>query len=174
MIKKSVLVVFAFLVLASFVFAQSDKIQITPSQDSFQPGQNVTFQVALYDPNNNLIPGQINVSLQDADKRTDIEATVPANQQVSINLGTNAYFGYWTITADYQNSDGSKTEASALIMVEQNQQVDFQIVNDTLIITNTGNTRYTQTIQIVIGDTVGTKDVDLDIGRIYSIQIISS
>jgi len=45
--------------------------------------------------------------------------------------------------------------------------------NSTLTIINTGNIKYSKAVQVVIGDTISTKQVDLDVGERISFRLIA-
>ncbi len=167
--KKSLILFFAVIILASLVIANKIEIPSPPLKESYPAGQNITLQVNLYDEQNNLINDNVAVSLEDAEKITKIEKTIPSNRLVDINIGENALNGYWKITASYQGEEA----APAFFSIESNELAKFEIQGDKLIVTNTGNTRYTKTIQIIIGDTIGTKKLDLGIGEIINFRLIA-
>jgi hypothetical protein len=127
----------------------------------------------LYDSRNNPLQGSVSIIAEDAEKRRTIEKDLDANAPAEIDLGVDAPSGYWKVIASYTNSGGEVVEASAFFVVETSEQVRFELKNSTLTIINTGNTRYTKTIQILIGETVGTKLVDLDVGDRTSFRLIA-
>lgn len=172
MIKKSLilfcisLILLAF--LSSFVLANKIEIPSPPLKESYSAGQNITLQVNLYDEQNNLINDDVSIAIEDAEKRTKIEKTIPSNKLIDLNIGENAPNGYWKITASYQGE-----EVTSLFQVETNELANFNIQGDKLTVTNIGNTRYTKTIQIVIGETIGTKKLDLDLGESVNFRLIA-
>jgi len=106
--------------------------------------------------------------LEDAGKLHKIERVVPANELVNINLGKEASYGYWKIIARYKDSEVNK-----LIMIEAKEEVKFYLEGDRVVAINTGNTRYNKEIQIVIGDVVKVKKLDLGIGEKTSFRLIA-
>jgi hypothetical protein len=136
-------------------------------------GENVTFKVSLLDSNSNPLNSDIFVTIEDAEKRRQVETYVQANKVASVDIGASPYAGYWKITASYSSSDGEKTEATALFMIELNELVKFEIKDNVLTVVNVGNTRYTKTIQIVIGETIGTKEVDLGVGESVTFRLVA-
>lgn len=171
--KKVIFGLFLAILLAAIVSAQGEKMGISTIKDTYIAGENITFKVSLLDANDNPLNANVNVVIEDAEKRSQAEASVPSNQVVSADIGATPYAGYWKITASYTSSTGEKTEATALFMVELNELAKFEITNNTLNIINIGNTRYTKTIQIVIGETIGTKDVDLGVGESVSFRLVA-
>lgn len=172
MLGKKSLILLAIMILlvflSSFVLANKIEIPSPPLKESYSVGQNITLQVNLYDDQNNLINDNLAVSLEDAEKTTRIEKTIPSNKLVGINIGENAQEGTWTITAKYQD-----VEATNLFDVETNEVARFEIEGDKLIVTNTGNTRYKKNVYITIGSTVGTKTLDLDLGESINFRLIA-
>ncbi len=158
------------ILISSIVAAQSPdvKIQVTTTKESFQPGENVTLKVALLDSQNAPINDNVNIIFENADKTKKIEKIIQSNSLVEINLGDGVSAGYWSITTNYQGS-----ESKAIFIIETNEQAAFSLDEDILTISNTGNSRYTKTIQILIGDTLGVKDVDLNAGEKISFRLIA-
>jgi len=96
------------------------------------------------------------------------DGTFRSNKLESFDLGKDAIAGYWYVKANY-----SGLEAKTLFLIESNELVKFELVGDNLIITNTGNTRYTKEVQILIGDTLGVRSVDLGVGEKLSFRLIA-
>ena len=167
MIKKSLLLICVVL-LSLIVIAQANKIELSTIKQSFLVGENITFKVSLFDSANNPVNADVSVVIEDAEKLVVIERTVPSNKLVEVSLGENARSGYWKIVARYEN-----VEASGLFMIQTNEQAKFSMDGDVLTVTNTGNTRYIKDIQIVIGDSIGVKSLDLDIGEKKSFRLIA-
>lgn len=157
------------LVLSSvLVLAQGYKMEISTIKESFSPGENITFKISLYNSENKPVNANISVVIEDSEKTRMIEKIFPSNKLVDVSLGENARYGYWKITAKYNNIETNK-----LFMVEINELAKFSLDNDVLTITNTGNARYTKDVQIVIGDTIGVKKLDLDVGEKVSFRLIA-
>ena len=166
-VKGGILVFFLVIILLG-VTAQSNKIEISTAKDVFGAGEKITFRVSLYDAQNNPLNDEVSVIIEDASRFKKIEERVPSNQFVDIDLGTGASYGYWTITAKYGD-----VESKAIFSVEVNELAKFNLENDVLIIENVGNTKYTKTIQIIIGDTVGVKEPRLNAGEKISYRLIA-
>ena len=170
--KKEVSVLFiAVIVLSSFVLAT--KIEISTTKESFAAGENMTLKVSLYDENNNPINAQVSIELEDAEKLTKMEKTIQSNTLTDIDLGENAKSGYWTITALYADENNEIIQGTLLFNVEMQEQAKFSIIGDKLFIKNIGNSRYTKEVQIAIGESIGTKRVDLNIGEETSFRLIA-
>ena len=167
MIKKSIMFLVFVILFSSFVLAKSLSIEF-PLGDNFKAGENITLKVSLFSENNNPIDGKINLTLEDSENRKKIERTVSSKEIVGINLGKGALHGFWTVTAKYNN-----LETSEIFTVEIKELAKFEINNDMLTITNIGNTKYTKTVQIVIGNTIGIKEPKLDVGKSVTFRLIA-
>ena len=164
--KKGVLI--AVLMVCLMGLALAEKIDVSLIKESFSPGENVSFRVSLFDNDNNPIQSQVEVTFQDAEKINEIQATINSNELASVYLGEKALSGYWRIIASYNDN-----EATRIFSIETQETARFEIQGDKLIITNIGNTDYIRTIQILIGDTIGTKDISLAIGESISFRLIA-
>jgi uncharacterized protein (DUF58 family) len=123
-----------FLCLA-VVIAQENKIEVSTTKDNFQAGENITLRVSLYNSENNPIDAEVSVLIEDAEKRTRIEKSVPSNKLVDISLGENARYGYWKISVRYGGA-----EAVGLFFVEAKELARLELNGDVFTITNIGNT----------------------------------
>lgn len=168
MIKKSLLLFFIVLILAGFVSAQGEKVNIEMLKEEYAAGEDITLKVSLLDSQNNPIEGDINLFLESASKTKNLEITVQANKIIDVNLADKEVAGYWSATADY---NGIKSKA--LFQIASNENVKFELVGDTLIVTNVGNVPYRKEIQILVGDTPGIKSVDLNVGESANYRIIA-
>lgn len=166
MVKKSIIFPIIFVFLFSFVLAQDVKLGIN-IKDSFLPGETIMFTINIFDAENNIIPGEINVRIEDAEKTNSIERTVQSGEMVNINL-ENARAGYWSISATYQDS-----VTKEFFSINESKKIEFNIQGDVLTVRNTGNSRYTDDIDIIIGNSLGTKKVDLNIGEQTSFRLIA-
>ena len=167
MIKKSIIFLGFVVFLSAFVLAESIDIEF-PLGDNFEAGENITLKVSIFDEQNNPLGGNVELTLEDAEKRKKIEKTILSKEILEIDLGEGAIHGFWTVTAKYQD-----IETSEIFTVEIEELAKFEIHDDVLTITNIGNTRYTKTVQIVIGDTVGIKEPKLDVGKSITFRLIA-
>jgi len=166
MIKKSLILLGAILLILPCILAQDYKLGID-IQESFQAGQPITFKVNIFDAQNNIVNGEVKIEIEDAEKSILIEKTVNSGELTSITL-ENPRAGYWSISAVYQDS-----VIKEFFTIETNEEVEFDIQGDLLIIRNIGNNRYTKTIDVIIGDSLGTKNVDLDVGEETSFRLVA-
>lgn len=160
--KKSVLSILILLLLFQVC---AEKIEIKAGEN-VKPGESLSLQVLVYDNENNLIAGNVNVILEDASKFTKIEKILTIGKNEEVELNNTANPGYWKITARYNN-----VEASSLFLVETNEIIKIALDDDILSIENVGNAKYDKVIQIVIGDSIGTKKIILDVGEKMNMRL---
>lgn len=167
----SILILIIALFLTNFiplVSAQEFKLDISTTKETYSAGENITFKATLLDSENNPLNEPVDIFIEDAEKIIRIEKTSNANELVEINLGEDASFGYWSITAKYGES-----QTTALFIIEVKELAKFSIKGDTLAITNVGNTKYTRTVQIIIGDTISAKNPKLDMGESVYYRLVA-
>jgi hypothetical protein len=172
--KRVLAVGFVCMLISMLVLASAEKLEIIPVKETFVAGENINLKASLYDSENNPIDSYVTITLEDAEKRVQIEKVIQSNKLADISLGEGAPAGYWKITGKYDPSGGKDPIiSSAIILIEINEIVKFDLKNGTLTIINIGNTQYSKDVQIVIGDTIGTKKVDLGVGERVSFRLIA-
>ena len=165
--KKAITLLICIALLSTLVLAQEYKLQVSTKQENFKPGQDITFKVELYDSSTKPINQQVEVIFEDS-RKNQIEKTVYTNKFVEANLGEDALAGLWKITATYND-----LESTTIFTIQENQLIEFDLQEDVLTIKNIGNSRYSKTIQIAIGDTINPKEVSLEVGQSESIRLIA-
>ncbi len=166
--KRSVLILLLVISLSSLVIAQDYRLDISTSKEIHAAGENITLKVILLDSNNQPINQPINLRIEDAEKLTPIQKTVNTNEFVELNLGKDASYGYWSISTSYK-----ELQTTTLFIVEVEELAKFSLIDNTLTITNIGNTQYIKTVQIMIGNTIGAKTPKLNIGESTTYKLVA-
>lgn len=168
MVMKRVFVfLFLTIFLLSFVVAQEYKIEVATTQEAFEAGETITLRVSLLDSNNNPIYDEVSIILEDSSKNRKQEI-IQSNELVSIDF-EQATFGQGIITANYQEST-----STSIFFINANEDIEFELGENVLIITNTGNTKYTKPFQISIGDYIGKEqNFDLIVGESQSFKLVA-
>jgi len=146
-IKKELCILTVILLLSSFVLSQDYQIDVSTDKQSYLPGDEVNFKVLLKDSGNNFLNEKVNIKVSDADKKTILEKTVDANKFSSFTLEKNSTRGWWGISASY----GGIEVEPRLFSVDANEEAEFQLQQNILIIRNTGNVPYQKPVQVIIG-----------------------
>jgi len=175
--KKSVLFIISALLLLSLVLAQN-KLEISTiksAEEKYSPGENITLRISLYDSSNSIIDDAVLITLSDSAKTKKIEKIVPTNQIVEVDLGENAPSGAWTALASHADKNtGHQLNKTTFFFIDLNELARFELDGDSLTITNIGNTRYTKTISIILGESIGTKNIEgLEVGDSVKLRLIA-
>ncbi len=165
--KKMVLWIVLLASVLSFVSSQEIILDIKTDKQIYLPGENVTFTVILFD-GSNPVKESIALIFADVAQRKISEQTAVSNEPSTFLISNEAPSGYWSITAKYKEK-----EVKRFFSVGEREEVEFRIVGDKLIIKNAGNTPYTKTIQILIGDKVITQKQNIRVGEQKEIRLIA-
>ncbi len=136
------------------------EIVIVMEQQDYKPGTSVAFIPELRDQTGNKIDGEITISVEDSNEKRVMEKIVKANEKQEFGLMRNASAGYWSIEARANGLDGRR-----LFYVLENEEAEFRVINDTLIVENVGNVPYEKSIEVRIGNESYIKDIYLDVGQ---------
>lgn len=156
--------------LISVIAAQSYKIDISIiSEDNlFNVGNTIPLKVNLHDENSNLINDNVIIKILDLKENIIQEKTISSNQLAEITLNQNMISGEGKLVAEYNGATATES-----FFITENEKIKFEIQNEKLIVTNTGNTKYSKKIFITIGETTGTKTPDLRIGKSISYRLVA-
>ncbi len=164
--KKIALILFGIVLLSSLISAASINIEF-PNGNNFEAGAPITFKATIYDDSGNPIDGQIQITIEDSAKKIT-EKIVSSKEVVTIELGEKASSGQGIISAEYQ-----ETKTIEFFNIGSKELVNFELENNVLKVTNIGNTPYTKTIKITIGETTGTQSPNLNPGESVSYRLIA-
>jgi tellurite resistance protein len=122
-------------------------IQTSLDKTEVEPGTNLTVGADLFDQSGKQMPGIISVTI------TSPEAQ---ETQISVNSGEFGYFsfpynitsGNWKLYSSFSNVSDEKD-----FTVNKIQKVSFDFIDSVLVVTNIGNSRYNNTLNISIGNT---------------------
>jgi len=165
--KKLVLILFCAILITSLIAAESINIEF-PNGNEFESGQPITFKVTLYNDAGTPINGQINVLVEDSEKRIIIQKEVNSREVASFELGNSANSGQGIITASYGD-----IKAIEFFDIGEKELASFILDGNNLKVTNIGNTLYSRTITITIGNTIGTKTPNLGIGEPITYRLVA-
>ncbi len=136
------------------------EIEIFVNSHEIDPGEKILYKVEAYDQAGNSIPREASVSIYSAKGSLILEKITKTGEEIEHMTEGNYTPGYLKIVAEVEDLEKDK-----LIYVAEKQVADLTIVNNTLVVTNTGNVRYVKSIEIKIGEKAIIKDVDLDVGE---------
>jgi len=143
----------------------SNKLDIQ-IENNYIPGQDINFELILYDDENNKIDGQINYIIQDYYSEIIKQGVASSGNEVSFVLPEDAIQGPWKISASYND-----IEVNRLFNVGELEKAEIKLEGDILIMKNIGNTPYDKRILIYIGQEDQTAQVFLEIGQTKEIRL---
>lgn len=155
------------ILLVSFVSAQEYSLDIRTDKSEYSQGEQVKYTVLLLKENVPLNK-PIEISITDAFSSQTIKKSVKTNSENVLVIENNFSSGYWKIEASYENK-----KVTRIFSVTENEEVLFQILEDTLVIKNNGNVPYTKTIQILIGNEIITETQNIPVGGKKEIKLIA-
>jgi hypothetical protein len=169
MSRKITLIVLTFIFFTtSFAASQEYSIDISGlSNDEYNIGEDLTFKIILLEDQTQ-IEKQVDYKISDTLDKKELTGTITSNQDTSIRIEKDFTGGIWTITANYFDKEVKRT-----FLIGENPEVEFLIEGDELIIRNTGNVRYTKTIEIKIGDEINTYAQNIKAGDEKILKLIS-
>ncbi len=141
-------------------------LEITLNNESIAAGDSITFTVNAYDQAANVLDKDTKVTLFSPQDVSFISKLVRTGAEQTFALNQNASPGYWKVQAETEGMIRKK-----LFYVPENAHIRFEIANTTLVITNIGNVRYTQPIEIIIGNATYVRDLDLGVGQVKKYKL---
>jgi len=151
----------------SLVSAQVTKIEISLNKNEFSPNENISYKIFAYDIDNKALQKKVSIEFINAYSSSKT-LEVNSNEKNTFSLSSDASVGYWKIIASAEG----KT-AQEIFSVKKSEQANLEIIDNYLVITNTGNAPYIKNIQIIIGDTILTKEVYLDTNEVKKVKLIA-
>ncbi len=136
------------------------KIEVAVVKQTATPGKDFNFNPVIYDQAGDQIEGNVGIKAYDVDGRIIMQKVISSGQEEFISLNANATPGYWKIEAGAFGLKSTRT-----FNVEELEKVEFNVVNDTLVIVNKGNVVYKRPVQVTIGDEIIINNVELDVGE---------
>lgn len=153
---------------ALVVAQQPSKIDISINKQTIIPGEELKFKVILYDQANNQISGEIEANIKDPEEEIGLNKMIQSGQEEKYKIESNFAAGYWTIEAS-----SFDVSAKRLFYVEENEEAEFKLENSTLVIRNIGNVPYQKAVQIVIGNELEIRQMDLDVGEESKFRLVA-
>lgn len=136
------------------------RLDILISSQSIFAGEEFSYKVNAYDQADDLIGEDISLTIYEPKDFVFQNKVIRSGEEIDLDLEIDNVPGYWKIEA----SSGGYS-ARKLFYVEEIEQIQTSLFNDTLVVTNTGNVRYEGPIEISIGSTTEIKQLNLKVGE---------
>ncbi len=136
------------------------KIDIALNNQNVKPGNNLNFKIILLDQSGNTINGDVSYLIEDSEENSLSKSLIKTDKDETFFIEKNLSPGYYKIKASSSNIYSERQ-----FYVEENEEVEFKIVNGTLIVRNIGNIKYNKAVQVKINDIVEIINPELDVGE---------
>lgn len=149
-----------------FVKQEARKVEISINDQEAIPGEAYKFKIIVYDQTDQVINTQVRYSLLNGDDAKISDLLVNSNDEVVVDIASSETPGYRTIIASFGDLTNKR-----FFYIPQVERVSFEIINSTLIITNTGNVPYRKNVEVGIGGNKEIVDIKLDVGQSSSYNL---
>ena len=135
-------------------------IDLALDKTEVSPNQNLTYTILLYDQTGELAKQECDVSLLAPDGSIAERNLLITNGPYTFYANNSALPGQWNIVARYGGFEAKK--AFTLSSLEN---LTFSLINNELVVYNTGNVPINRTVKINIGNISESKAVVLGVGK---------
>ncbi|MEK6861922.1 MAG: hypothetical protein AABY07_08200, partial [Nanoarchaeota archaeon] len=118
-------------------------ISIEVEESVFKPGQEIAIKPLLFDQASDLIEELINIEIKDNNGKSVYQDSAISGSSITYPLLQGASPGTWKVIAST-----TKLKSEANLYIGELYSLDFRIENETLVIINAGNVKYTEPIEI--------------------------
>lgn len=157
-LNKMFALFFFLIVTISFVSADLT-LDVSLDKQEYSVGENIKFIPRVLEGSQQ-IEKQVTLTFSDVLEKKTITKQAESNKQDSFLVEDDFPSGLWIVKLECENKSIERT-----FTIAEKTEVEFSIENGKLIIENTGNTLYTKTIKIYIGNEEQTKTLNLDVGE---------
>ena len=142
------------------VFQVLRGIDLAISNNNYDPGASVEFKPTVLDQRGLSIDDEVSVVIRDELLLRHFEKIVPSQETISYVLPANLVSGYYEVIA----SSGD-FEIIKKFFVNEKAIISFEIVNNSLVVTNIGNIIYNKNIEVELNGKPFVKKVYLELGE---------
>ena len=152
--------------VASYVVNQvPTSLVLSLSDTTTIPGNNFSIGAAVFDQSGVEMEGTVSVKVISPNGDA-FDNMIQAGDFALIDLMSNSSVGTWKITANFDDLIQTREfEVGAL------QKVDFDFEDNVLVVKNTGNVLYNQSIDVNIGEEVMNLDLNIGVGEIRKFSL---
>jgi len=141
-------------------------IEIALNSDSIKPENNLDYKILLYDQTGMEAEEDVKVFFYNPNNTVFQKSVVRSGIMKNFYVEGTYSPGIWTIEASYNNLTTRKQ-----FSVEEFANLSFSLINDTLIVKNTGNVIYNKPIELKFGNETEIFDLNIAIGETKSFKI---
>ncbi len=135
-------------------------VEIVAEKESIKPGEEFVFIVDARDQAGDPIGGKVGILVSEPNGLPYIKKVVNHGEAQKIPFSLNNTPGYWSVEATVAGVTKRK-----LFYLAEMPKIQTSLINDTLIVTNIGNSLYDGPLEITIGSHVEVKQLKLEVGE---------
>jgi len=151
------------------VFQILNGVDIALSNQNFDPGENIDFNVGLLDQTGGNIDKEVSIIIRREGAERIYEKIIKSRDTISYGIPTNSSSGYYEIEA--RSGDFNQL---ASYYVNEKAIASFVLENQTLVVTNIGNIYYDKDIEVQLNGKSFVKAIKLDIGETKRLKLTGS
>ncbi|MDP1696071.1 MAG: hypothetical protein Q8L29_04100 [archaeon] len=136
------------------------KIDIAFDILTVNPNGEISYTSLLLDQNGTIMNEDVDVTIYTPSGEIFAENMIKSKEVQVIEIGKNYAPGGWKVKAKKDSIENDKT-----FYVTELQEASFDLTEDTLVVTNTGNVIFNKTIEVVIGGVSKSKELNLKVGE---------
>ncbi len=135
-------------------------IEIIFENTEVNPGDNLKVKAVLHDQTGEKIDSNVIITIKNDKNKIFEQVDKLTDEFLEFPIKYNEPPAEWKIFAV-----SNKLSSESTFKINEKQDVKIELINKTLIVTNTGNIPYKKTLLIKIGDKSMNIDIDLDVGE---------
>jgi len=151
------------------VFQVLRNIELDLNAQNFDPGTIVEIKPKLLDQTGVSMNEEVSIIIKNENKERFYEKIVKSEESLEYIIPKNAPSGYYEIEAS-----SSKIKIFKTFFVNQKAIASFDLINDTLVVTNVGNIIYNRNVEIEINGKPFIKNLNLELGESKSFKLTGS
>ncbi len=135
-------------------------LNIALKSQNVNPEEEIVYTAILHDQAGNEARSEVSFVVYDPSGKPFKKDLFYSGEFHNLLILSNYTPGYWTIEAKTDNFLEKKS-----FYVEELERASFELINNTLIILNTGNVIYKKPVEVSIGGVNEVVEVELDVGQ---------
>jgi hypothetical protein len=148
------------------VFQVLNSIEIAISNQNLDPGNNLDIRVNLLDQTGREIDEDASIIIKNSEGERIFEKITKGQETMSYLVPTDLPSGYYDI-----QSSSLGLESFQKFFVNEKAIVSFELVEQTLIVTNVGNIPYNKDIEVELNGKSFVKAVELGLGQSKELEL---
>lgn len=151
------------------VFQILRNIELNLNTQNFDPGTTIEIKPKLLDQTGINMKQEVSMIIRNEQKERFYEKIIKSEEGINYEIPKNSPSGYYEIDAS-----AGEINISRSFFVNQKAISIFDLVNDTLVVTNVGNIPYNKDIEIELNGKPFVKNINLELGESTSFKLTGS